>query len=273
MICVGDAHCRVHHHLRPARPARLGRHQHHAVGATRSVDGRRRSVLQHLYALNILGVDALQAAGSHDAVHHIKRVVGLVDGAGATHAYLHVTARHAAGHHRDARHASLQRVLNARHGLILELLTAHHGHRASQIGLADGAIAYYDHFVQRLAVLMQGHGHVSLSAHRHFHGLISDIGTYQHSLGSDIQFELPVHVGDRTILAVSFLHNINANQRLATGILHDTGHTVRLLIDGIFIRSECRRRCENIPSCTKQSHCQWYCPEKFLFSFFHTVKN
>ncbi len=45
-----------------ARLACFGRNQHHAVGSPCAVNGRSRSVLEYLHALNVIGVDTCQRA-------------------------------------------------------------------------------------------------------------------------------------------------------------------------------------------------------------------
>ena len=89
-------------HLRAARPSAFGRDDDHAVGCTRTIDGRCRGVFQHFYRLDVVWVeevkDTLRARthlfvaavglvelGNGEAVDDVQGVVTRIDTARTAH--------------------------------------------------------------------------------------------------------------------------------------------------------------------------------------------
>ena len=110
----------------------LGGDEHHAVGTTRTVDGRRGGVLEDFNRLDVVGVDGVDVVGSH-TIDHIERVGVGMDGSGATDADLRVLARLAGGRtDLDTCHLSLKCGSDIRDGAVTQLLAVHLGYRAGE---------------------------------------------------------------------------------------------------------------------------------------------
>ena len=88
--------------------ALLGRDDDDAVRGTRTVDGGRCGILQHLHALDVTCVQRVQGTCRRHAVHDVQRVLRRIERTDTTDADRTHAARRAVGRNRHARHLALQ---------------------------------------------------------------------------------------------------------------------------------------------------------------------
>ena len=134
----------------------LGGDKHHTIGSARTIDGRCRSILQHLNRLYVLRIEIVNAAIlDNHPIHHIQRGVGCGNGAFATDndaahcsrpltvgdVYTGCLALHAFKH------------VFHRHGS--QLLRTYMGQSSRNVALALHTIADNHHFGQVLMVFLQ----------------------------------------------------------------------------------------------------------------------
>ena len=116
---LAEAHIGVKRHLSFALHAlaTLGRDEYHTVGTPGTVDGGGRSVLQHVDALNVGGVEAGHTVLCGETIYHIKRLIALSNGDTATHTNGSLCTRLTVGlYNLHTRHASGQCLCSIRSG-------------------------------------------------------------------------------------------------------------------------------------------------------------
>ena len=148
--------------------ALLRRHQHHAVGAAATVDGRCRGILQNVNRLNVARVQRLNARGRHqgNAVHHVQRVVAAVQRALTANPDAADRARTLARRNVNTGSLALQSLQRVRHRPDVQLLLAHARQGASHVALLLNAVTHHDHLVEQLLVLFEGHVNLAFACHR-----------------------------------------------------------------------------------------------------------
>ena len=132
------------------RPAPLGRHQDDAVRAARSIDRRRRCILQNVHGFDIAGIDLVQV-GADDAVHHYKWLVARLQGVAAAHTDAYrIRARCRVGRlDLHAGHEPRDGLIDPGHGDLRDILAGHRADRARQVLPELRAVAHHHHLVQR----------------------------------------------------------------------------------------------------------------------------
>ena len=178
VVCVRNTERSVKCNLSCAGLTHLGLNHYNTVSTARTVDSCRRSVLQHLDALNILRVDTLETCLANDAVNYVQRVVALVYRACTTHTNLHRTARNARRHYLHTRHTTVEGVLNTCYRLVLKRLAIHDGYRTCQVGLLHCTVTDNDNVAQHLGILMKSNVKGLLACYRHFLSLIAYVRNY-----------------------------------------------------------------------------------------------
>ena len=160
-----------------------------AVGTARAVDGGGRDVLQHLHALDVVGVDGGQRVKAtldtaqarracagileiDEAVDDVERLVGGVDRVAATDADMTVGTRlSAAGRHVKARHLSTQSTVEGRCLGLTEDIGLHLRHATRQLRPLLRAVTHHDDLVEFMVFLLQRHDEVLVVA-LHADGLL-----------------------------------------------------------------------------------------------------
>ena len=200
--------------VRASLRALLGGYHDYAVGTSRTIDGRRRSVLQHFHGLDVGRIDVVHIAiNQWEAVYHDERVGTCVDRSRAAHAYGGLSARLRIGEHSHTGALSLQ---------CLERVGGHHRrygirfqrrYGAGKVTLLHRSVTYHHHIFQVVAVFLHLDGHAGGCFH--FLRLKSHVAQHQRCAGRNIQCEVAVHVGHRTLFVVSFHHNAHTNKGFA----------------------------------------------------------
>ena len=258
MVGIARAHLVVHRevvaHHGLALVASLRGHHYHAVGGLGAVDGRGRSVFQHVDALDVLGVDA------GDGVSYTVHVVGVVELLGR---YLHGVLHHYAVYHpqgltvaderrcaADAylrRHAHLKRVVvdqqvgylalehlvERAHVGALQVFHLGRGDGRRQRPLVEHLVAGHHHLVERLVVGVEydlrrmagkngARGAVEAQV-AHLHRQPLSLGEY---------LEVAVGVGGGAGAGALYLHR-GPLQRLAVGVDHRSADRRLALLRGV----------------------------------------
>ena len=184
-----------------------GGDQDHAVGPARAVNGRRRSILEHLYRHNVVGVDvvdgvaALGLVGHRQlhAVHHVEGVVGGVDRAKAAHPHVGFAARAArVDVNLHPGNPALDGLVQGGYGALLKFFHVDGAHRAGQVGSFLGAVANHHDLFQGLHVFGQRQVDGASAVDRHFLAEVPDGGEHQ-----DVVFVgyvdavIALYIGDR----------------------------------------------------------------------------
>ena len=193
----------------------LGGDEHHTVGSTRTVDGARGSILQHLHALNVGGVDHVKAALNRHTVDDIQRV-GVVDGS-------HTTDADAGGGtrlttcrgHRDTGSQTLQGVVETQRGSLLQVLSIDLGDRRCHDALLLNTVTHDHHLVQALLVFLQRNLQVLTACN--FLRRIANVGDDEARACVSLEVEVTVNIGNRTTRC-AFLHDGGTNHRLTCDV-------------------------------------------------------
>ena len=190
----------------------LGRDDDDAVGASGAVDGGGGGVLQHVYRLDIVGVDGVDTLPDH-TVHDDERLVGRVQGRSLTDAD---------GAGRSGRSGPLsdlqagdlaQEQVFGRGGLDpVQFVRTHGDHRTGGVRFTDLAVADDHYFVQELGVRFQ-HDHLREQARLVGDGRIADAADFHQGVGAgDGEGEFTLRPGGDTVLG-SRLENRGADDR------------------------------------------------------------
>ena len=221
-------------HLTP-----LGRHQDNTVGGTGTVDGARSGILQHLHALDVVGVNALHAilVGGH-AIDDVEGV-GVVDGADTADA----DHRLRAGLTRrrddvDAGGHTLQGILGTQTGLSSQVFGRNLSDRGCHDALFLHTVTDHDHLVQQLGIFGNDDVHVLTGKH----GLltITYISDFQLGTGGCVDGEIAVIVSNGSVRR-SLLHNGGANHRFAAWVNDPAGEGL-ILCKGCYRQYDCQQQ-------------------------------
>ena len=222
-------------HVHLAGLAALGRDEDYAVGASRTVDGGRRCVLEHGDVLDVGGryvADALNG----EAVHDEQRVVALRDRAAAAHAYLHVgVGRALGGGDVNAGHLTSQRLRHRRHGHCRQRLAADRSHGTSQVLAAHRAVTDDHEVVEVGGLVFHRDVHRTLAGRLNRLRLHADVRDLQRVVAGQLDGEVTVEVGHRGVVLRPLLEDGRADDGLPVGVLHvsfdclraDTAHDER----------------------------------------------
>jgi len=148
----------------------LRRHEDDAVGASASVDRRRRRVLEHLDGLDHLRVEVLDTARDRDAVDDVQGVVARRERPDAANANVHRRARLVARRDDlDAGDSALQRLHRVVGRNLSQLLRRNRGDRASDCATVRFVVARHDDRIERRGRGLQREvrGCSSTGRHRH----------------------------------------------------------------------------------------------------------
>ena len=240
--------------LRVALAAALGGDEHDAVSSTRTVHGTRGSILQHLDALYVIGVQVVQAALDGHAIDDVERVA-VVDGTDAADADARGIARLArVGGDGDTRCEALQRVIHTHGGHHTQVARVHLRDGCRDHTLLLHAVADDHHILQRLGILLQDdvqHGSGRHALRRVAHERNHDSRTTLHVL----QRKTTVHVGDGTVRRTPH-GDRGADDRLSRLVIHYTSY-----------RHPLRKRCRWSKKQQQQGRYDPACP--FSLCFFH----
>lgn len=205
----------------------FGGDQDHAVRTARTVDGGRRSVLQHRHRLDVLRGKRADIAAGH-AVDHDQRTVAGAERRSAAH--LQVGARVRVGRRR-ARHVeagdfACKHFHRAVHGAALKVVAVDLHDRARQLLAAQRPVAHDHDFVEQLIVL--GHGHIDFraAADRLLDCLEADVAEYQSAAGRHgFECVVAVEVGRHGVLLFALDRDADADQHLARRVGDRTRHS------------------------------------------------
>ena len=219
----GNAEVGVQRYAGTSLRTALGGDEDDTIGSARTINGGRRSILQHFHRLDIVGIQSTQAAGRYHAVNDVQRVAALVDGSGAAYTHLHPRAGQSARcRYLHTCGTSLQDVLHTAHGLILELAGIDTGDGSRKVALLHRSVTDDHYFLQQLVVLFQHHGIVAHTA-VYADGLrvIADERHLDVRPGRHLQRKLAVYVTRRPDLRLSLHDDGGANDTLALFVGHD----------------------------------------------------
>ena len=190
------------------------------VGATCAVDGGRRSILEHVDALNLRGSDVADAR-HREAVDDVEGGVVLREGAAATYAYLHVgVGRAFRGGDVHAGELAGQCLGDVRHRDVGEVLRLHGRDGPGEVAFLHRAVADDHDLVECLGIFLQRHVQRLFGIlHTHLARAIPDVGKDKGcSRLHARELEVAVKVGHSACLAVLHLH-AHADQRFARSVL------------------------------------------------------
>ena len=196
--------------------ALLGRHEDNTVGGASTIDGTRSGILQHLHALDIIGVHTLHTVlvGGH-AVNDVEGI-GVVDGADTADA----DHRLGAGLTRrrsdvDTGGHTLQGILGTQACLTGQVFRRNFGDGGCHNTLLLHTVTDHDNLVEQLGVLGNDDVHVVTGKH----GLltIAHISDFQLGTGGCVDGEIAVEIRNGGVRR-ALLHNRGTNHRLAVGI-------------------------------------------------------
>ncbi len=209
----------------------LGGDHHHTIGSTRTVDGRGRSVFQHLNGGDVRRVDTGQhtrttrsVAARGDTVDNIQRLVAIQ---GVDTANLHgdaTTRRTGVLHHLHTGYASLHGLLKRSVDTLLDGIFIDRSHRTGEVGTLHHTIAHDDNVVKRLRIF--AHGHIQTAACGHFgcERGITDIRKFQCLSGFGVHGIVTVKVGNGSRSPPFNFHCHSDDWLSATAIRDRTGH-------------------------------------------------
>ena len=194
LVGVGlDAHAAaVRYAGRVAAPL-LGGDEDDAVRSTRTVDGRRRSVLEHGEGFDVVGVDRLQRVGHTLAavdcdgypVDHDQRVVRGVERSRTAHADGGArSGASVAGDDMHARNLTLEHVLCGDHGAAVELFGLDRHDRTGHVVLLDRTVADHHHVVDTHGILFEREVRQQRRTGHQADGLVTDIADLDDRLGA-----------------------------------------------------------------------------------------
>ena len=175
--------------------ARLGRDEHYAVGRTRTVDGRRRSVFQHVDLLDVAARQVVDIVHL-ESVDDIERSGIAVDRADTADLDLESRARRTVGrgdlHTRDLAAESAEH----RSRLItFDVLGRNRSDGTRQVGTLRGAVAHDDDLIHDVGVGLEFDLEIGLRTHFDLLGLVAQIGDDERGVLLDRKGELAVDVG------------------------------------------------------------------------------
>ena len=225
-----DGHIAVVAHVGAAFQSALGGDDDHTVGSLRTIDGRSRSVAQHVDGLNIIG-------SHHRDVYAGNTVDDVVGLHGSTFTQRRDTAQGDAGRTvgvavgGDAQtgHLALQHRGGICKHTLVEVLGLHGGDRAGDVLTAHGAVTYYYNLVEQLVVFLHGDAHAFACTYRL--AVVADVRDFQVRALGNAEGELTVDVG-RGAVGCSGLFHAHADEGLALRIGDSAGDALLCPCDG-----------------------------------------
>ena len=173
-------------------------------------------------------------AHKRDTVQDNQRVVAGIERALTTDADLHLSTRlRRCLCHQYTGHTSLQCFGSILGNDLVQVLTAHIGDRTRNGLTTLRTIADDDHLIEAASVLLERDVEIGVAANRHFLLIISYIRNNECSTRFDVEREVTVEIGHRSILS-TFFHDGSTNKcaHLVTdstcnplGLLHSLCHT------------------------------------------------
>ena len=137
----------VERHLHAVLPGALGRDHDDAVGAPRTVDGRRGGVFQHVDRLDVRGRDVGDRRNG-EAVHDVERRTALRDGVSAADVHRHLGVGGAVGgEHLHAGQFARDGLGDVVDGGADDFFGRDRRNGSREVGAAHGSVADHDHFV------------------------------------------------------------------------------------------------------------------------------
>ena len=206
-----------------ARLAFLGLDQDDAIGAAGAVDGGRRSILQDLDRLDVVGIDLRPGPVERNAVEDDQRLVGSRDGVVAA------DARHGVGSFRvgtghgnvQAGHGTLQRLDEVGRRALFQLLGTERGHRTGHVAFFLGTVTHDHGLFEHVHVFLEDNVDRTEVLDRVFLRHISDKGELQDvaDLGRDRESTVSLRIGtDGSALD----QHADAEERLTRGTVNDS---------------------------------------------------
>ena len=157
-------------YLQTALLSLLGGDDDDTIGCTGTIDGCRRSILQHSHALDIRWVDHTEevAAVTRDTtllqwhtIEHDKRVVAGIQRSTTTHTDgTTCWGRTTVGHDLHTRNLTIDQLLWRRNETLVEVLCLHRSHGTRQVALARSTITDDHDIGKRLAIRFEIHLHI-----------------------------------------------------------------------------------------------------------------
>ena len=136
----------------------LGLDKDNAVGTTRTVDGRCRSILQYLDRSDVCWIDLRQIAclAERESVHYDKRGIRTVKGTVSADTYDGTGARILRGvEHLKAGSPSLKKSFDGIAAPVLQRIHLHGSDGTGQVTLLHAAVADHDNIFEHLTVNLQ----------------------------------------------------------------------------------------------------------------------
>ena len=200
----------------------LGGYQDNTVCGTGTVNGCGSGILQDVNALNVIGVDVVDAAGGH-AVHNVKRA-GMVDGADTTDNHRCTGTRgtgslgylHTGGH-------TLEHVVHTRLGLHFEVIGSYRRNRGRNHGFFLDTVADDHGLFQHLGVVRKDHHQTLLASIGNHLRLIADAGNLNGGTLRGGKGEVSAHARHGTVIG-ALLDYKRSDNGFAGGILDGTFH-------------------------------------------------
>ena len=211
----------------------FGRNHDHTTRSTRTIDGRRRSILQHIDTLDILGVEEVHRA-RHDTVDDVERVVRLGDRRLATDLHREATTstRVRLGDI-HTRNRALQSLLQTHRTASSDILGSYRAYRTGQVALLHHTVTNHNDIFNAGGILLE----------RNLDRGLADNG-YASLLHTDIRYKKYIVLGigqvqrKRTIhtrahaKGRAFNNHRSTDNGLAGCIFHNTFHGLSLSSEG-----------------------------------------
>ena len=203
--------------------AALGGDQHDAVGAARTVDGRRKGVFQNVDRLDFRRGDVADALHG-ESVDDIERRAVRRERTRTAHADadfgVGISLR---GRDLHTGHAARHRLGDRGHGHLLERLGIHRGDRTHDIAAFHGGVTHDHHVVHRRRLVFEPDVDLRFAADGDALRLHTDIGDHQRLLRSVGYVERPLPVDARTRSQSRTVNDHrSSDNRFARRILDDT---------------------------------------------------
>ena len=191
----------------------FGRHHHHTVGRTRTVDGRRRGILEHLDRLDVRVGEVVDVVDL-EPVDDVERRSVTVDRPHTAHLDVETgtrsTVRSSDLHTGDLASEGLHH----RTGLeAFDILRGDRSDRTRQVAALHGAVTHDHHFVHDVRFGNEFNVQPGLGGDLHLLGLITQVGENQHVARLDRNREHTFQVG-RNALRRALDHDVGSDSRL-----------------------------------------------------------
>ena len=138
----------------------LGRDNNDTIGSTRTIDGGRSRILEHLNRLDIARVQRTQVLIGGNTINHIQGVASVNRTDTTDTDTCPLRARRSIGVHLNTRQTPLQAAEHVRITLAGRLGHIHHAHRSRQVGFTLRGVARYNQLLQLLRILRHTDHHI-----------------------------------------------------------------------------------------------------------------